>query len=163
MIEKQNIEWKESWNQGELPDNWTVEKLTVKHPSIPFNPKISNALFRIGYIEAWGRGTINMMKECMSKHLPLPTFKYDYSGLIVEFQRFTKDYLIKKGLTECLTNIVLFVQEHGKISNSDVQNICSVTKRTASRYLSELNGKFLKKQGETGKGTFYSLMGSLIN
>ncbi len=73
------------WNQGQLPENWTVDKLTVKHPSVPYNPKISNALFRSGYIEAWGRGTINMINECIKRNIPLPNYKYDFSGFIVEF------------------------------------------------------------------------------
>ncbi len=27
------------WNEGQLPENWTVEKLAQKHPSKPFNPE----------------------------------------------------------------------------------------------------------------------------
>jgi ATP-dependent DNA helicase RecG len=73
------------WNQGQLPENWTVDKLTVNHPSVPYNPKISNALFRCGYVEAWGRGTINMINECLKRNIPVPTYKYDFSGFIVEF------------------------------------------------------------------------------
>ena len=73
------------WNKGQLPDNWTVDKLMVKHPSVPYNPKISNALFRSGYIEAWGRGTINMINECVKRNIPLPIYKIDFSGFIVEF------------------------------------------------------------------------------
>ena len=73
------------WNQGELPENWTVDKLIVKHPSLPYNPNISNTLFRSGYIEAWGRGTINMISECVQRNLPLPKYNVDYSGFIVEF------------------------------------------------------------------------------
>jgi len=73
------------WNQGQLPENWTIDKLTVKHPSVPYNPKISNALFRSGYIEAWGRGTINMINECTKRNIPKPIYKYDFSGFIVEF------------------------------------------------------------------------------
>ncbi|MCK9500105.1 MAG: transcriptional regulator, partial [Bacteroidales bacterium] len=44
------------WNEGTLPDNWTVERLLTKHPSKPYNPDIANAFFRSGYVEAWGRG-----------------------------------------------------------------------------------------------------------
>ncbi|WP_051397922.1 ATP-binding protein, partial [Runella limosa] len=44
------------WNEGTLPENWTVENLKQKHASRPFNPSISTALFRTGYIEQWGRG-----------------------------------------------------------------------------------------------------------
>jgi hypothetical protein len=40
---------------------------------------------------------------------------------------------------------ILFMQSHEKNSNSDVQNICCVIKRTASRYFSQLYGKSLKK------------------
>jgi len=42
------------WNPGELPLDWTVEKLLGKHASIPFNPDIANVFFRAGMIEAWG-------------------------------------------------------------------------------------------------------------
>jgi ATP-dependent DNA helicase RecG len=42
------------WNEGQLPENWTIEKLLTKHPSKPYNPDIANALFRSGYIESWG-------------------------------------------------------------------------------------------------------------
>ncbi len=44
------------WNEGQLPENWTIENLLTKHPSKPYNPDIANALFRSGYIESWGRG-----------------------------------------------------------------------------------------------------------
>jgi ATP-dependent DNA helicase RecG len=44
------------WNPGELPPNWTVEKLLSKHASIPFNPDVASVFFRAGMIESWGRG-----------------------------------------------------------------------------------------------------------
>ncbi len=149
------------WNKGELPENWTVEKLKEKHPSIPYNPNISNALFRSGYIEAWGRGTINMMKECINRNLPLPNYRCDFSGILVEFQKYTLKLLTENGLNESLSKIVLYVQEKGKVSNMEVQKICKVSKRTASRYLSGLEDLYLQKQGDTGKGTYYALKGPI--
>src|SRR5690606_20666959 len=44
------------WNEGQLPENWTIETLLDKHSSKPYNPDIANTLFRSGYIESWGRG-----------------------------------------------------------------------------------------------------------
>lgn len=41
------------WNEGELPQDWTVAKLKIKHPSRPYNPDIANAFFRAGLIESW--------------------------------------------------------------------------------------------------------------
>ena len=42
------------WNDGQLPEGWTIEKLKQKHPSNPYNPDIANAFFRAGLIGAWG-------------------------------------------------------------------------------------------------------------
>lgn len=149
------------WNQGELPKNWTIEKFSEKHPSIPYNPKLSNALFRSGYIEAWGRGTINMINECAKNNVPKPKYKYDFSGVLVEFYKYSEKSLKERGLSDNYAKIIIYVQENKVISNSDVQKICSVSKRTASRYLSDLEEKYLVKQGDTGKGTVYSLKGSI--
>jgi ATP-dependent DNA helicase RecG len=60
------------WNEGQLPENWTVENLSVKHPSKPYNPDIANALFRSGYIESWGRGTLKIINECVQFGIPKP-------------------------------------------------------------------------------------------
>ncbi len=147
------------WNQGQLPENWTVDKLAEKHPSVPYNPKVSNALFRSGYIEAWGRGTINMINECAKHNIPRPIFKYDFSGFFVELRKFTKDYLESIGLRESFIKIMLYVQEYGQIGNTEVQEICGVSKRTASNYLAELEKDYLDKKGATGKGTYYTLKG----
>ncbi|MDD3981676.1 MAG: ATP-binding protein [Spirochaetia bacterium] len=40
------------WNSGVLPQNWNVDRLLGKHPSIPYNPLLANAFFRTGYIES---------------------------------------------------------------------------------------------------------------
>ncbi len=72
------------WNEGQLPENWTVEKLKQKHSSIPYNPDIATAFFRAGMIEAWGRGTLNILNECKKMALPEPCFIYDAPGFLVE-------------------------------------------------------------------------------
>ncbi|HSZ24988.1 MAG TPA: ATP-binding protein [Cytophagaceae bacterium] len=149
------------WNEGQLPDKWTVENLKSKHPSKPFNPDIANALFRSGYIEMWGRGTINMVNECRKMQLPDPSFRYDASGFLVEFRKdfYVESILEEKGFSKHLIQILLYTKEHEAITNSEVQEICQVSKRTASRYLSELEGTHLIKTGATGKGTAYQLKG----
>jgi len=52
------------WNEGQLPLNWTIEKLKQKHSSVPYNPDIASTFFRAGITEAWGRGTLNILDEC---------------------------------------------------------------------------------------------------
>ncbi|MGC9366962.1 MAG: RNA-binding domain-containing protein [bacterium] len=147
------------WNEGQLPENWKVEKLTVNHPSKPFNPFVANTLFRAGYIEAWGRGTLKIIKECLKRNLPKPNYFYDFSGFIVEFYRYTVSGLLTKGLKESLAKIIIYVQDKGAITNTEVQKLCNVSKRSVSMYLSELEGDYLIKKGTTGKGTSYVLKG----
>lgn len=150
------------WNEGQLPENWTIDQLKIKHSSKPYNPEIANALSRSGYIEAWGRGTIKMIQECKKAKLPEPMFYFRTSGFVVEFRKdiYAREMLAEKGMADHLIDILLYTKENGSINNTQVQELCSVSKRTATRYLDDLEGLHLIKSGATGKGTHYVLKGS---
>ncbi len=99
-----------------------------------------------------------MITECQKYHLPVPRYHFDASGFVVEFFRYTEAGLRDKGMKEELVKILLYVQENGRINNSGVQQLCGVSKPTATRYLSELEReKYLHKTGTTGTGTEYRL------
>jgi ATP-dependent DNA helicase RecG len=149
------------WNEGQLPEHWTVENLQRKHPSKPFNPDLANTLFRAGYIESWGRGTLKMITECHAHHLPAPRYFFDAAGCAVEFFYYTPTYLEGQGLKPELVTIVLHVQSQGTINNTTVQRTVGVSKATATRYLAELEkADYIQKTGTTGVGTWYTLKGS---
>lgn len=147
------------FNEGQLPENWTVEKLAQKHPSKPHNPDIANTFFRAGYIESWGRGTIKMINACKAHKIVPPIFINNPPDFQVEFVKHTDKELKAYGLKEESRKIILYVQENGSISNSVVQMICDVSKPTATRYLGELEAEWLDKIGTTGAGTAYVLKG----
>ena len=73
------------WNTGQLPADWTVDRLLSRHPSHPANPLLADALFRAGYIEAWGRGIEKMIRACREYGVPEPRLKADASGVQVTF------------------------------------------------------------------------------
>ena len=73
------------WNPGQLPDNWTLDKLMAKHASRPFNPDIANTFFRAGLIEAWGRGIERIIEACKQDDYPLPQWQLEPGGLWVTF------------------------------------------------------------------------------
>ena len=79
------------WNNGRLPEGWTVERLLAKHASQPFNPDIANAFFRGGMIEAWGRGIEKMRAACESQGVPEPVLRVERTGMWVEFENRTPD------------------------------------------------------------------------
>ena len=148
------------WNEGKLPENWTVDKLFRKHSSKPFNPDIANAFFRAGYIEAWGRGTIKIVEQSRKHGLPTPEFTNEGSDFWIVFKKdiFNKEYLENLKLNERQIKAVLYVKENGKISNKDYQVLNDCSRNTASNDLSELlNSNVLISSGKRGAGSFYKL------
>ena len=146
------------WNEGQLPENWTIEKLLTKHPSKPYNPDIANAFFRSGYIESWGRGTIKIINECIQFGIPQPKFYYDMSGFWVEFRKdnFNIEYFESLGLNQRQIEALKYVKEKGKITNSEYQSINDCSRNTASNDLTELvNKELLESSGQKGAGAYY--------
>ena len=148
------------WNEGQLPENWTVKNLLEKHASRPYNPDIANALFRSGYIESWGRGTIKIIRECKQAGIPDPVFSYDSSDISVEFRKdiYNEKYLKSLNLNDRQVKAVLFAKDKGKITNSEYQSLNDCSRNTASNDLTELVDKdLLKPSGQKGAGAFYTL------
>lgn len=148
------------WNDGQLPENWTVENLMIKHPSKPFNPDIANALFRSGYIESWGRGTIKILEKCKEAGLPSPVYYYEPSDFWVEFRKdiYNESYLQSLDLNNRQIKAVLYTKEKGKITNSEYQELNAISSRTASRDLTELvESDILESSDSKGAGSFYRI------
>ena len=147
------------WNEGQLPENWTIENLITKHPSKAYNPDIANALFRSGYIESWGRGTLKMIRECELAKLPKPVYFYDMSGFFVEFRKdnYNEQYLKSLNLNDRQVKAVLYVKEKEKITNSEYQQINDTSARTAVRDLETLVTKGILRRKGQRKGVFYEL------
>ena len=148
------------WNEGQLPENWTVKNLLEKYASRPYNPDIENALFRSGYIESWGRGTLKIIRECKQAGIPEPVFSYDSSDISVEFRKdiYNEKYLQSLNLNDRQVKAVLFTKEKGKRTNSDCQTLNDVSRETATRDLKQLIDKqLIKPSGQKGAGAFYTL------
>ncbi|MGQ3014743.1 MAG: ATP-binding protein [Flavobacteriales bacterium] len=147
------------WNEGQLPEEWTIENLLVKHASRPYNPDIANAFFRIGYIESWGRGISKMIEQCAAAGLPQPSYYNTGSDFWVEFRKniYHEGYLQTLGLNERQIRAVLYVKENGKITNRIYQTLNDCSRNTASKELMGLVGKvLLKSSGQKGAGAYYS-------
>ena len=147
------------WNEGKLPEGFSIEDLKKKHTSRPYNPTIASVFFKGGLIEAWGRGTINIISECLKAGLPEPSFESVFGGISVKrFKPYTEKHLIEKGLNERQIKAVLYCKENDFITNGIYQSISETSERTATRdleFLTEI-GVF-EKVGEK-KGTKYKLI-----
>lgn len=114
------------WNEGELPEDWTVAKLKVKHPSRPYNPDIAHAFFRIGLIESWGRGTIKILNEAKAAKIPAPVFRYDDSGFYVVFN-FEKISIEQK--------VLELIKQNSKITRAEISEALGVSDSSIKRAL----------------------------
>jgi ATP-dependent DNA helicase RecG len=152
------------WNEGSLPEDLTIEDLKIKHSSRPHNPYLASAFFKGGLIEAWGRGTIKIINECKKAGLPEPIIEYSSGGISVTIlkNQFNKKNLTSKGLSTRQIKAIDYLKENKQITNKIYQEICEVSKATATRDLTELIEKFklLERSGEVGAGTSYKLIGS---
>ncbi len=152
------------WNEGVLPDDLTIEDLKRQHSSRPHNPIVASAFFKGGLIEAWGRGTVKIINECIKAGLPEPLIENAFGGIQVTLfkNQLDKSKLIELGLNNRQISAVEYLKENLKISNSEYQKLNSISKATATRDLTELVDKYklLKRHGEVGVGTVYVLIGS---
>jgi ATP-dependent DNA helicase RecG len=132
------------WNEGKLPDDWTIEKLLGNHESRPYNPLVANAFFRSGYIDAWGRGIHTITKHCIDAGLPLPTFQPVGSDFTVILHKNPHNpvELQLLGLNSRQTNAVNFVNDNKTISREQYQLINHVSKQTAITELQQLADTF---------------------
>jgi ATP-dependent DNA helicase RecG len=73
------------YNDGRLPENWTVDDLLSPHTSKPYNPLIASAFFRSGQIEAWGCGIEKITDACKEWNMPEPFFRVRPNEVMIGF------------------------------------------------------------------------------
>jgi len=151
------------WNHGKLPEGITLNQLTQFHSSYPRNPILAEACFKGGFIDSWGSGIMKIVDSCKAAGLPTPILEEDGGGFIAKLfkDRFSKEELESLGLNERQIEAVKYVQNNGRITNKEYQEINSVAKPTATRDLSELveNYHILTNTGR-GAGSYYEIIGS---
>jgi ATP-dependent DNA helicase RecG len=149
------------WNEGELPPGISLDSLKRQHPSRPRNLLIADVCFKGGYIDAWGSGTLKIISTCKEAGLPDPEIVEQDGGMLITLfkNKYNTDQLQKLGLNERQVKAINIIIEKGRITNTEFQEINSISRQTATRDLKELVEKFriLRREGVTGSGTSYTL------
>ncbi|MDR1872530.1 MAG: putative DNA binding domain-containing protein [Deltaproteobacteria bacterium] len=73
------------YNDGKLPEHWTVDDLLMAHTSKPYNPLIARAFFRSGQIEAWDRGIEKITNSCKSWGKQEPFYRIRSNEVMIGF------------------------------------------------------------------------------
>jgi ATP-dependent DNA helicase RecG len=149
------------WNVGQLPEELSIDDLKRKHSSFPRNPRLAEAFFKGGLIEAWGRGTLKIINECKEYGLPEPDIEIMSGGICVTIyqNKLTDEYLEKLGINHRQKLVIKYLKTTERITNKEYQEQTGCSDRTASRDLKELVEKrVLRSSGTKGVGAFYELI-----
>lgn len=147
------------WNEGELPEDWTIKDLKTKHASKPFNPDIANTFFRAGLIESWGRGTLKIINECKTYGIKPPLFKYKQSGFTIEFRFTPNQTIVKPSVQANLSqitlelNVITLIENNNKITIAELTKATNASKSSIERIIQSMKKrKALKRIGSDKSG-----------
>lgn len=162
----------EVYSPGTLPPGVSLEKMRRLEPqSVLRNPIIVGVFRDLGsrYIERLGTG-IRRMALAMEGHgLPRPHFGEVGSEFRVTLmgpgERFVEEVAARPAWAAALSDrqveAVLYVGEHGRITNREYTQLTGVSYNTAHRDLSDLCKRGLMEQRGRGRGTYYVLRQAL--
>lgn len=112
-------------SSGTLHFGLTPEALFAPHESLPWNPLIAGVLYRLGVIEAWGRGTLKMAELAVSAGLPRP--EIEDSGGCVTIRFLPTGYVpperVGRDLTSRQRSILALI--HGSQDGVALREICA--------------------------------------
>jgi len=116
-------------------ESQTIE-FKENHISKPFNPLIANMFYKAGFVESWGKGTNNMVSDCIKVNMLEPSYEYVFQAVKVTFYKTTpKDVGINVGTN----NLFEFIEENQPVRVSSMKEYFkSVTTRTLERWIKQL-------------------------
>ena len=140
------------YNDGRLPETWTIEDLFAPHTSKPFNPLIASTFFRSGQIEAWGRGVEKIAEACREWGKPEPFYKVRANEIMIGFNsvdagdktidKFAEKFVEKFVGNESQLAILKLMCEQPTISARTISSYIGITPRGVQK-----NIEILKREG----------------
>ena len=144
---------------GGLAGYITVDNIVEEHFSR--NPRIVHGLFQWGYIEELGLGIDKMIDDMLAAGHPPPKFKpapYSFTVILSNQKQRAPMPVWQKNISERQKRAVQYVQEHGRITNREYQQLCpDVSAETLRIDLADLVDKGLLIRIGDKKGTYYML------
>jgi ATP-dependent DNA helicase RecG len=143
------------YNDGKLPENWTIDDLFAPHTSKPYNPLIANAFFRSGQIEAWGRGIEKITEVCKEWNMPEPFFRIRQNEVMIGFNtesQFGEKFGDEFGENQSQMKIILIMRRNPKASAKSIAEEIGLTARGVEKCISTLKAEGLVARVGSAKG-----------
>ena len=146
------------WNEGRLPDGFTIETLLDKHPSRPYNKTVAEIFFKAGFIEAWGRGISKIIKGFKLAKLPVPDFESKMGGIVVTvYRKMRGNEGLNEKLNKGLNSILVVIERNPGIQAKDISDKLNRPIKTVERQISELKKmNLIERRGSKKTGGYYA-------
>ena len=96
-------------------------------------------------IEAWGRGTVQIISECLKYGIPAPIFSYDFASFSIEFQPEKLETIPEKMpknpeifLTDNQKRIIELMRENESTTRAMLSEKMNVSEKTISANIKKL-------------------------
>jgi len=122
------------YNGATLSDEVPIEKFDKPHQSKPFNPTMATMFYKCGFIENWGRGTLNIIEECLDYGLAKPSFEYEWTAVRTIFYAATQKATQKTTREQVLELLLI----DNKMTRDDLATKIGVTPDAIKQHLSKL-------------------------
>ena len=170
------------YNDGCLPEGWTVKKLMKEHKSDPHNPLIAGAFFRTGDIEAWGRGIDTIRDACREHGSDFPTFESEPTSMMVEFKEVVPDKTepeitpktrvetqgerlaeglverLVEGLVESQRKILVLISQNPSVSKQEMADKIGISTTAVDKNIAYLRKKGLIKRIGAARGGHWEVL-----
>jgi ATP-dependent DNA helicase RecG len=146
------------YNDGRLPETWTVDDLFSPHTSKPYNPLIAGAFFRSGQIEAWGRGIEKITEACKSWKKPAPFFKLRPNEVMIGFNtepQFGEKFGEKFGENQTQEKIMAIMHSNPAVSIKTLAEEIGITTRGVEKSIHELKKAGMVERRGAAKGGYW--------
>jgi ATP-dependent DNA helicase RecG len=172
------------WNEGRLPEGFTVQTLLEKHPSIPYNKTVAEIFFKAGFIEAWGRGISKIITGFKLAKLPVPDFEAKMGGIVVTVYRKSreneglndrqkttkKDHVVENVIDHVVENVIdnvtedrqlqilNYIKKNQYITTKELAKHLKVSRRTIMRDIDQLKTRKKLKRIGGDKGGYWEII-----
>ncbi|WP_312920782.1 ATP-binding protein [Stutzerimonas nitrititolerans] len=127
------------YNGATLSPEVPIEKFDQPHQSRPFNPTMAAVFYKCGYIENWGRGTLNIIDYCLKAGLPRPEFAYEWGAVRATFYRKQRqDEHAVGGVSGGVKKLLEFIEENPGLTAKAISEAMDTPLRTIERWLKAL-------------------------
>ena len=144
-------------NPGELPRSLTPDQLKRAHPSIPHNPLLVDGLYRAGYVDRAGTGTLDIFSKCREAGLGEPELFQDGDQWVVRLWRdwANEETLRGLGLGPRQVIGIMAARADRRITTRAYMAATGTTRATAKRDLDSLISLGMLELVGAGRGAAY--------